>query len=256
MANAIEILNGISQGTRFWLEKRVVRIGSDPGADLCIPSAELPPIAATLEFREGDWTIHDRSGQGVTPSEAESGAQESVLWQSGKVIELCDRTQLRLCVYGEAGPAPQPSLASKFEALSGQGVRSPALETASRHGTAVARGSAAAKWGQYVVIAVCLLGCAGLILWQPGDNAPGKAAPNFQSLIEEAIGSKSTSQVLVQRLQYAQAAFGRGDRELAREWFRKLRDDLLRQEDRLIIDKKEIEIKILHFAEHQIGRLE
>ena len=49
MPAGIRVDSGISVGTTHWIERAVLRIGSDPQCDICLPSTELDAHALTLE---------------------------------------------------------------------------------------------------------------------------------------------------------------------------------------------------------------
>jgi hypothetical protein len=255
MSAKIEILSGISGGNRVWLQKKVIRLGSDPQSDICIPSAELPPVAMTLEFRDGDWRIHDRSGLGIRVQGADSLTKGTSIWQNGATIVLADGTELRLIIDGDAAPSLLP-IPDVNATEGGQSGGTDGHVTGARRGAkADPRKDNGSKWGAWAVTALCLAGCAGLLLWQGRGVDTKSSALSFSAIIDESLKSENTSHDLVQRLQYAQAAFGRGDHEVAREWFARLRDDLLKQDDRLSREGKDTEIKILRFAEYQLGKL-
>jgi len=83
MSAEIIVQSGISAGTRYWIERPVIRIGSDPQADVCLPSSRIAPHALTVEFRDGNYRVHarDRSasvqvnGQLVEPGSAKPFAE-------------------------------------------------------------------------------------------------------------------------------------------------------------------------------------
>ena len=68
MSAGIRVDSGVSAGTKYWIDRAVLRIGSDPQCDICLPSTELEPHAVTLEFRDGAiaWSFQ----QDVQPIEA------------------------------------------------------------------------------------------------------------------------------------------------------------------------------------------
>ena len=66
MSAKIRIESGISAGTNYWVDRPVLRIGSDPQCEICLPSAELSPHALTLEFRGGTYRAYNRGTSAVT----------------------------------------------------------------------------------------------------------------------------------------------------------------------------------------------
>ena len=79
---------------------------------------------------------------------------------------------------------------------------------------------------QLAVIGFCVLAMVGLLMMRNGGGEPAAAPdmPSFSELVNESLTKDETRRAIIRRLQYAQAAFIRGNSELARERFLKLRD--------------------------------
>ena len=61
MSASIRIESGIAAGTNYWIDRPVLRIGSDPQCEICLPTAELAAHALTLEFRGGAYRAYNRA---------------------------------------------------------------------------------------------------------------------------------------------------------------------------------------------------
>ena len=61
MSASVRIESGIAAGTNYWIDRPVLRMGSDPQCEISLPSAELSPHALTLEFRGGVYRAYNRS---------------------------------------------------------------------------------------------------------------------------------------------------------------------------------------------------
>ena len=108
MSASIRIESGIAAGTNYWIDRPVLRIGSDPQCDICLPTAELAPHALTLEFRGGNYRVYNRGTSPVTVGRSTLQAGANGLWNDGDSIVLPGNLQLRLAVDGDPRPSPRP----------------------------------------------------------------------------------------------------------------------------------------------------
>ncbi|MEM7315246.1 MAG: FHA domain-containing protein, partial [Planctomycetota bacterium] len=65
MPAKITVQSGIAAGASHWIQQRVVRIGSDPTAEVCLPSANVPGHALTLEYKDGNYRVYNRCRDNV-----------------------------------------------------------------------------------------------------------------------------------------------------------------------------------------------
>lgn len=244
MAARICIHSGIASGTTFWIERPVVRIGSDPSSDLCIPSSDVSSHALTVEYREGQYRVHNRSQSDLFVGGRVIEPHASRHWRESDLLELPDGVQLALELEGDGVPASKP-----LHGLNGSeaGYAHQAAETATPHaspsrheatpgasqeaqGESSPRKAKRGVLGPILITCLCLAGCVLLILRERGkshsDHHAGKL--NFAGAIRLAQAPNSgVADGVVHHLQWAEAAVLRGDRESARRRYRRARDRLL-----------------------------
>lgn len=260
MSAQIRVVTGVSAGAVYWLEKRVLRIGGDPQAEVPLPSSNLAPFAATMEFREGAWRVYNRGAEAILLMGGSLPPGAARAWDGSGTLELSDGTRLALELDGDPAPCirpaitrdprEQPGSAPDGSAERGFDWDEGALETKT------ARPSSSQSVMQLAVTALCVIGCVLLLMWNNSTTPSDAAAPTFSQIVDEALASKETSRSLIQRLQYAQAALVQGDPTTAKEWFGRLRDDLLREEDRITREKRTVEPRILLYVEQRLGELD
>jgi hypothetical protein len=256
MSAIIRVDTGISAGSRFWIDRPVLRVGSDPQCDVCLPSAELAPHALTLEFRDGNYRVYNRSASPVYVGAAIVESGTSAVWHDGETIQLPGELRVALEIDGDPRPsaraegAHDDGLAVAGLPLSADvAAADPAAETA-------AAKSSSKSWLQMAVIGVCVLALVGLLTMKGGGGEKAAAAgrPTFNQLVDEAAKKDATHQTIIRRLQYAQAAVVRGHKKLARERFSKLRDDLVSHLDAVSGDAKTDVERVLSYVEYQLSR--
>jgi len=81
MPASVRVESGISAGTKYWIDRAVLRVGSDPQCDICLPSAELAPHALTLEFRDGNYRAYNRSSSPVSVGGSLVQPGASAVWR-------------------------------------------------------------------------------------------------------------------------------------------------------------------------------
>ncbi len=263
MPAKITIQSGISAGSSHWLDGRVVRIGSDPTADVCLPSADVAAHALTLEFRDGSYRIYNRSGQNVFVGTHVVAPDHVATWMDTDILQLGDEIQLVLDVGDDPAPSGKPTSArsQEWSPQDDGGGPTGALSSADhRHDLTSAVGNdpkSSSMWLQLAVIFVCVLG--SLLLLARHQRKAGRAstpAPTFSQVIKEALASPSTSRELVGRLQYAESAVIRSDKRAAVARFERLRDDLLPQRGAFVANQRTPELAILDYVEFRLSRLE
>lgn len=254
MSASVKVLSGISSGTEYWIDRPVMRVGSDPAAEICILSADLSPHAITIEHRKGVYLVYLRSGDSARIDGQLVCAGQPAIWAPNHVLDLNGEHELLLRVAGDPAPSAKPAASNPWEGdpeladethVSG---RDP-VSAEARPIQAVSR-SRMASW---LVTGICAAALMALLLVDPPRPAAGSTAFSFASVVQNAMKSPRTSPALVRRLQHAQAALIRGDRDAARQYFSDLRDDLLQQNDRFLAEHREPELAILAFVEQQLG---
>ncbi len=108
MSANIRVESGISAGTKVWIDRPVLRIGSDPQCDVCLLSAELAPHAITLEFRDGNYRAYNRSQSPVNIGSTVVQPGANAVWQADDTLQLPGDLRLALEIDGDPRPAPRP----------------------------------------------------------------------------------------------------------------------------------------------------
>jgi hypothetical protein len=99
---------------------------------------------------------------------------------------------------------------------------------------------------------------AALLTMSGGEaDVATQERPTFEAIVEAALANKDDpSTALLPRLQFAEAAIVRNHRELARERFLKLRDQLVRQKESLPADDRERFEQMLNYVEFRLSQLQ
>jgi hypothetical protein len=255
MPAGIRVDSGISIGTTHWIERAVLRIGSDPQCDICLPSTELDAHALTLEYRGGAYRVYNRGASSVHVGATAVNPGASAEWKTGESIRLPGDLRVSLVVEGDARPAPRPE--PQIDDEFGDERQTLPLDDAAN----AASGEASKKKSgnsllQMAVIGVCVLAIAGMLMMNSaGIETTAPDRPTFNDIVQESLKKDEAYRAIVRRLQYAQAALVRGNDTLARERFLKLRDQLLNQVDSLQGDSLADAKKVLSYVEYRLGQL-
>jgi hypothetical protein len=255
MSACIRIESGISAGTSYWIDRPVLRIGSDPQCEISLPTAELAGHAMTLEFRNGTYRAYNRGTSPLSVGSAVIQSGGNALWQADEAAQLPGGVRLILEVDGDPRPSPRPdSLAADSILGTGQHAElaGDTVDTA-----ATPQKKSSSTMVQLAVIGFCMLATVAFLTMKRGGGAPAAAnRPTFDSIVKNALEKKNGVQrKVLPRLQFAQSAVVRGNSKLAQERFASLRDQLISQIDSLSAeDRKEAEI-VLDYVEFQLGRL-
>jgi len=231
MSATIRIESGISAGTSYWIDRPVLRIGSDPQCEICLPSAELAPHALTVEYRGGTYRVYNRGTGALSIDHATVQPGGASAWNDGETAHLPGDLRLVLEVDGDPRPSPRP------ETRADDGFPTDASDTSSDGvGTAAAatgKKSSSNSLVQLAIIGICILAGAGFLLMPKGTETPFVNRPTFESIVDSGLKKDDNVRSLVHQLQFAQAALVRGHNELAALLFVQLRDQLVRQQDSL-----------------------
>lgn len=222
----------------FWVEKRVTRLGSDGGCDLQIPSTDVAGHAATVQFRDGQYVVYNRSESPFSLSGHKLPPGESGFWPEREALRLASGVELYLLVDGDPAPSPRPSDNEAIEHY--RRIRH--LERAEEAETAAAEQAAtaseAAKTGKgastaQMVLAISFFLIAGVLLvgvlmyaFGSGDSAP--MSWTDPRIVARVLLNQSSElpPLLVSRLQESQQAIRLGDADTARRRLLRLQVDL------------------------------
>lgn len=243
-------------GLEFWIEEEVVRIGSDAACEIAIPSSDLASHVVTLEYRQGEYLIHNRESGAILLGGRPLPERASAAWAPGAELQLSRSVVLNLVISGEPAPARQ-EVAAPFapdepwneepEADDEEPAEEPAKAGASKHAKSIV---------QAVITAVCIAGA--IFMLSTGGPSPQASAGNRRQQFETLFASADKMEAEVrQRLQAAWAAEGMTDREpgAARRQYAELVELLHRRlaapldEDKKSNKRRELDREILEFAE-------
>ncbi len=283
MSAKILVQSGIAAGTSHWIERNVVRVGSDPGMDLTVPCDALDKHALTLEYRDGVYRVHNRctvqvylGGRTVSPGHSDQ-------WHDTDLLELPGLIQLALEVDGDPAPAPPPLFSPAMVSASmdndgrdtgpdvtarasSQSQPSGAPDRANASGAPVGQPSPSASSSstmlQVGVIVVCVLGCVLLLardrMRRSADSAV--SVPRFEVIVDQAREkSDPITQSLLRHVQYAESAMIRGNTKVARQRYASVRSMLLTNPDPSAIDSQSIpdplQQQMMQWVEYRLGQL-
>lgn len=274
MPAKVTIQSGISAGTSYWIERAVVRVGSDPKSDLCLPSANVPSHALTLEFRDGRYRIHNRCQVNVFVGTRVVEPGNAIEWPDTDILQLNNEIELVLDVEEDPSPKPMRTRPNPGEDLAGlansndwqqesedqdieRGDGDVADKTIDSDNSADTSTNGSNLLLQLAVIVFCILGSVGMLARESikQSTSDTRKPPSFTEVVRNANTSAS-SPILIQRLQYAESAAIRGNASSAQERFGELRDDLVPQRAVFAEAGRDAELAILDFVEYRLGQLE
>ena len=251
MSASVRIETGIAAGTTYWIDRPVLRVGSDPQCEICLPTADLPPHVLTVEFRSGAYRAYNRGTEPISVGCSTVQPGTAAAWDDGEAIALPGDQRLVLTIDGDPRPSPRPDAAvdDGFE------VEPVATSAAGTTPEAVAKGKSKSMM-QMLVILICVAATGGFLLMGRGaEEAPAANRPSFQAIVESSLKKNDAVRALVQKLQYAQSFIVRGNKVRARVQFAELRDQLIRKKESFpAADAKDVQA-IQDYIELQLGRL-
>jgi len=254
MSASIRIQSGISAGTSFWIDRSVLRIGSDPQCEICLPSAELSPHAATVEFRAGKYRVYNRGSApiivGVTS--LSSGAHD--IWEENVIVQLPGNLRLVLEMDGDPQPCPRHE-SRRIDDFAEQEHVS-ATDTGSPTAVATPPKKASNTLVQLAVIAVCVVGMVTFLTMGGGQETTSPQQPSFEEIVDKLLAAGNSARPLLQRLQYAQAALVRGHNLQAKQRFLDLRDRLIRQTQAKPLGDQHHAQLALEYVEFRLSQLQ
>jgi hypothetical protein len=259
MSASIRVETGISAGTMYWIDRPVLRIGSDPGCEICLPTADVAPHALTLEFRDGNYRAYNRSSEPIRIGAAVVQQGATAVWGGDQAVQLPG--DLRLVLQVDGDPRPSPRVDSRRDdgfVLQDGGLLAPGGPEAAAEATAKKKSSSTMV--QLAIIGACILGMAVFLSMRGGGGGTAQSNEqrvSFDQIVATALQADKddAARALLPRLQFAQAALVRGHRELARLRFLKLRDQLIRQNESLSDKQRESLQPMKRYVEYRLGEL-
>src|SRR4051794_10661836 len=175
MSATIRIESGIAAGTNYWIDRPVLRVGSDPGCEICLPTADLAPHALTLEFRGGVYRAYNRGSSPISLGATTLQPGASGVWDDGDMLLLGGGQQLVLAIDGDPRPSARPD-----EGADDGYSDAPAIMTDDKSASGSAAGAkkpSSKSTIQMAIIGICVVGMGGLLLLnQMGGSDPAPAA--------------------------------------------------------------------------------
>ncbi|QDV22334.1 FHA domain-containing protein [Aureliella helgolandensis] len=232
MPARIEFQAGMLRGHRFAIERAVTRVGSAPHSDICIPNAEFPNHAMTLEYRDGVYRVYNRSDTAFHLSGNRLLPGEALAWPDSDVLELDNGTQLILDVDVDPRPMPvsaEDRVASQTPELENQPHSSDEIGLPVAGLPAESR-PAMPKSNLIPILVICLCGLGSLGLLARHylkDAVSSRSTLGFDEIVEFALQDEAMSEATLTRFQLAEAAVIRGHRKLAAERYGALRSYLI-----------------------------
>ena len=224
----ITVESGIAAGTSHRINRRVARVGSDPQADVCLPSAEIPSHALTLEFREESCLVYNRCSERIYVGAQVVEVDEAVEWPETDILQLGQNTELLLDFdEGEVEEETPDYLSDECldDSVEAENLSPEAAISSGSQG----KGSKTAM--QLGVTLLCIIGCAFLLIRDQNRKSTPDSGIGFSEVITRSLADNSVSPALIQRLQYAEAQRVRGRDEIANEKYQEIRNDLVAKLD-------------------------
>jgi hypothetical protein len=256
MSASIRIESGIAAGTNYWIDRPVLRIGSDPGCEICLPTADLAPHALTLEFRGGVYRAYNRGSSPMSLGRTTLQPGAAALWNDGDMLLLGGGQQLVLAIDGDPRPSPQPD-GSTDDGYNDEPAIMADEQTDASLGSAKKAGSKSTM--QMAIIGVCVVGMGGLLLLNQmggSDVAPAANRPSFNQIVFDSLQKDDVIRAFVQKMQVSESFLVRGHADFAKVCYAELRDQLMRRMDSLPeADRKDAEA-IRQYSEMRLGQLQ
>jgi len=239
------IISTTADGTRreHWVEKRVLRIGSDPDCEIVLPD-EIEPHVVSVQFRNGSYVVRNRSKLPVSLGGRMVLPEGSETWANQETLELHAGVTLLLTIDGDATPSPRTDhqhLVQHYQKIR-EDERHAAV-VAQDAGDSPTATAAAKKPGSNVQLivglfcfflaAAVLVGLVAFLLAQ--TQASVSSGPSPTEMVDALLSNSAyTSQLppsLLSRLQEAQQAIALQDRDMALRRLLRLQSELVRLRD-------------------------
>jgi hypothetical protein len=240
MPARLKVVAGQDAGTEFWIEDEVVRIGSDAQCGVRLRAPGLPAHAATLEFRDGVYSLHCRSNQPLVLNGKVLAVWQSATWPANRDLELNGQVVLKLLIDGDPAPArrskPAPVLPEEEDTTEAKAGESP---------PAKAKDSRTPL--QLLIIAIIIVALAVVLFADTGGESDRAKAPTesdrFTDLVAALVKAEDKARAeekpdshlpgyfaeLRRELQEARIAELRGDGKKSISYYSYVRDNLFRK---------------------------
>jgi hypothetical protein len=256
MSACVRVESGIAAGTSYWIDRPVLRIGSDPQCDICLPTADLAPHALTLEFRGGSYRVYNRGTVPVTVGSAVIHGGANAAWNDAERVVLPGNLQLLMTIDGDPRPSPRPE-SQRDEDLVADEADMPVTAVAAPLDEAAAKKKSSKTMLQLGIIAACVLAMAALLMKGKGEETTAANRPTFDGIVQATLAKEESDplRAFLPRLQYAQAASVRNNSRLAKSHFMKLRDQLVRKMETLPEKNRADAQQMLEYVEYRLSLL-
>lgn len=251
MTARITIQSGIAAGTSHLIDSRVARVGSDPSSDVCLPTADIPAHALTLEFRDSHCRVYNRCQHNIYIGTSVAEPEQVVPWPETDVLQLGQDIELLIDLNHDESANFLHELGDDAFGLQNEdnSDNSASIEVNPK------KSSPNKTMLQLGVTIACLIGCAMLLIRDQNRRIPAEVDVDFSSLVSESLRGDAVSPKLIRRLQYAEALRVRGRSEMSEAAFQAIRDDLIetQQDDRS--NEKQAHSRILNLVQSRIGSI-
>lgn len=236
MPAKIVILSGAEQGADLWIEEEVQRLGQDPLCALRVADPGVPGHAATVEYRDGGYLLHNRCDEELLLDGKPLLPRGQRSWVANKDLTLPGGVVLKLVVESDPRPAKRqtaPPQAYEYPVVPPEEAKPGGLNQDDDDApVSVPSSDRSKKITQFVVILLCaLVGVYMLFLDKPSEKTEGELSPRQQ--FDQAVaalvkqGDDAQARHLRVLLQDARIAELRGDQAQAQIFFGAIRDRLL-----------------------------
>jgi len=260
MSARITIQSGIAAGTSHRINSRVARVGSDPQSDVCLPSADIPAHALTLEFREThqpqglQCLVYNRCRSQIYVGAQVVEPDHSIHWSETDILQMEQGIEL-LLDFDDADDldSAEAFLEDENEEDAGDdgfdhsSMADPAL--ALERESSQKNSNTTKTIVQLCVTVLCFVGCALLLMRDQNRKTNPDTVVEFAEVVSLGLDDQSVPRSLINRIQYAEAQWVRGRTKVAEEQFRYIRDDLVSEN----LDPTSPQSKMLKFVQTRLA---
>lgn len=185
----IVVLKGSQQGEEFYLSKRITRLGSDAGCEICILGDGIPGHLLSIEVGPDDIVVYNRAEITVTLGGQVIGPQVSGIWKQGKDLLLPGKVSLRLEAYSAKPVATSKQV--ELEEYDASPDADPSKPTKAAKPVSAKSGKSNA--GPIAFIVACLVLVILLIIKKAGGDMSGPVTAAGTALNWEQVWADLTS---------------------------------------------------------------
>ena len=233
MPAIIRILSGPGTGREHWIESPVLRIGSHPDADLCIPNPAISSHAITLEFRNKQYVVHNRSEQAFFVGKRSVEKNSKATWAGGEELEFPGVAVLTLLVDRDPSPSSKPQL-HETEPTTSDNADVEEVENDEKAVTP-SGGFSPKEMIQLAVTICCVVGIVAILAFKtiPQKQGDKKAETvKLEEILKDRKNSTDQAYLLmVDAVQEACVLKSKGDKVVATQKLAKVRTQLHERRD-------------------------